>query len=284
MKSKAVIALAALLVAASAASAGAQTWRTVSKSRQFGSQDYLDVSIEYAVGRFELKKGSDRLLYRLNSKYDEEVFRLRSSYMQSDGHGRLRIDLDGREDWKHLKDYDLEAGSLNVDLTDATPIALHVKIGAAEAVLDLGGLMLEEVLYETGASDTHISFSEPNRVTAEDCTFKAGAAEFTVEQLGNSGCRNIEFAGGVGEIRLDFTGEWDHDASSQIKVGLGSIEIRVPAELGVKIHKSTFLMSFDAPGFEKHGGDYYSGNWDTAAHRLVIEISGAFGSIEVDRV
>jgi hypothetical protein len=160
-----------------------------------------------------------------------------------------------------------------------------MKFGAAEAQLDLGGLRLQNLLLETGASDTHITFSEPNREVAEDCTFKAGAAALEVEELGNSGCENITVSGGVGKLALDFSGKWKNDARANINVGLGSIEISVPAELGVRIDKSTFLMSFKAPGFEKqHGGVWLSRNWDTAEHRLTITVSGAFGGVSVARL
>jgi hypothetical protein len=270
-----------------AAPAEAQSWKTVAKSRQRRGQDFLDVKINYAVGRFELKRGSDRLLYRLDSKYDEEAFKLTSSYLESKGRGSLRIDIEGHEevDLKDLKDYDFEAGNLSVDLTGATPVVLAMKFGAAEARLDLGGLRLQNLVLETGASDTHIWFSETNRETAEHCSFKAGAAQFRVDNLGNSRCERITVSGGVGTLSLDFSGDWDHDATGDINVGLGTIEIAVPSELGVRVERSTFLMSFDAPGFEKHdGGVWLSQNWDTAKNHLTLSISGALGGIKIARL
>lgn len=275
------------LACGSTGPAAAQSWKTVAKSRQLRSQDFLEVKINYAVGHFELKRGPDKLLYRLNSRYDEEAFRLTSSYLESEGRGSLRIDIEGHEDvdLKNLKDYDFEAGNLSVDLTGATPLVLGMKFGAAEARLDLGGLRLQELTLETGASDTHVRFSERNRDVAEHCTFKAGAAQFRVDDLGNSRCRRINVSGGVGTLSLDFSGDWDHDATGDINVGLGTIDITVPAELGVRIERSTFLMSFDAPGFEKQdGGVWLSRNWDTAKHQLTLSVSGALGAIKVARL
>ena len=74
MKNKAASLLIALLLLASAAPLAAQSWRTESKSRQNRGQDFLDVRIKYAVGRFSLERGSDRLLYRLETRYDEDIF------------------------------------------------------------------------------------------------------------------------------------------------------------------------------------------------------------------
>ena len=289
MRSKALVALAALLalVASSVAPAAAQSWKTVSKSRRLRGQEFLNVDVNYAVGRFELRKGPDQQLYRVVSKYDEDAFELTSSYLESDGRGSLRIDIDGHDDldFSDSKDYDFEAGHLRLELTSATPMVLSMKFGAAEARLDLGGLRLREITLETGASDTRVRFSEPNQDVAEHCTFKAGAAVLKVEELGNSGCRKINVSGGVGKLALDFSGEWDHDATGDINVGLGTIEITVPAELGVRIDRSTFLMSFDAPGFEKqNGGVWLSRNWDTARQHLTLSVSGALGGITVARL
>ncbi len=252
MNKKTASILAALLVLVTAAPLAAQSWRTESKSRQNRGQDFLDVRIKYAVGRFNLERGSDRLLYRVNTRYDEDVFDLRSDYFESDASN--------------------------------TPLAVNIKLGAAEADLDFGGLNLEKLVYETGASDTHIRFSEPNRGTAEYCSFKAAAAAFRVDDLGNSRCERISFSGGVGDLELDFSGEWKHDATADINVGLGGIEIRVPDDLGVRVEKSTFLMSFDAPGLVEQGdGVWLSRNWDDARHHLTITVSGALGGIKIAR-
>ncbi len=281
------VALVGVLVGGLTTPAAAQSWVTVAKSRQLRGQDFLDVRVEYAVGRFELRRGPDHLLYRLDSRYDEDAFRLSTNYLESRGRGSLVIDIEGEEDvdFRDIKDYDYEAGHLRLDLSAAAPIALSMKMGAVEAQLDLGGLRLQRLTLETGASDTRIRFSEPNRDVAETCVFKAGAAALKAVRLGNSGCRRINISGGVGDIELDFSGKWDYDATASINVGLGGVEIRVPAELGVRIEKSTFLMSFDAPGFIKQdGGVWVSRNWGTAAHRLTLSVSGVLGSIEIARL
>ncbi len=279
--------IALLLATWPAQPAAAQSWRSVAKSRQVHGEDFLEVKINYAVGRLELGRGPDKLLYRLNSRYDEDAFKLTSTYLESDRRGRLSIDIEGHENInvKDFKDYDYEAGNLRVDLSSATPLALSMKFGAVEAELELGGLRLQRLLLETGASDTRVKFSEPNPDVAEHCTFKAAAAAFRVTGLGNSGCRSITVSGGIGDIDLDFSGAWSHDASADINVGFGGIEIRVPAELGVRVERSTFLMSFDAAGFIKQeGGVWLSRNWDTAKRHLTISISGAVGAIKVARL
>ncbi len=287
MRSSVAVALALALTAGTAPQAAGQTWRTEAKARQRRGQEHLDVKVTYAVGKFSLRRGPDRLLYRLDSRYDEDVFVLHSNYLESESRGSLRVEIDdlGDVDIKELKNYDYEGGNLSLDLSGAVPIALDLEMGAVEADLDLGGLRLRRISLQTGASDTHVSFSEPNREAAEFCTFKAGAASFRVEELGNSGCRRMSVSGGVGTLILDFSGDWGYDATGDINVGLGTVEIRVPAELGVRIEKSTFLMSFDAPGFVREdGGVWLSRNWDTAASHLTLSVSGVLGGVRIERI
>ncbi len=287
MRYRAVVTLSLLLVIGGSDSLVAQSWRSDGVTRRRQGEESLDVKIEYAVGRFELSPMTGgELLYRLSTRYDEEAFDLYSSYRQRHNRGRLRIDLEGREDFElnSLRDYDIEAGALELHLTDGVPVSLSIELGAVEADLELGGLRLTDIDVQIGASDARISFSEPNLEVAESCSFKVGAAVFEIESLGNSGCRDLEFAGGVGAMTLDFSGDWNHDARGEIKVGLGTVEIRVPAEIGVRLERETFLVSLEAPGFTKGDDVWVSRNWAEASHRLELKLSGALGTIRVDRI
>jgi hypothetical protein len=288
MRSRAfALPLAGLLaLGAAAGSAAAQTWTTVAKSRMWRGQESLEVKIEYDVGRFEVGRAPDHLLYRLEARYDTETFELTSNYLESSGRGTLAIDMEGHDavGVEDIRDYDWEEGRLRVELPPALPTTLNMKLGAVEAALELGGLRLREVSLQVGASDAQVRFDLPNPGAAEFCAFEAGAARLAVEGLGNSGCRSITISGGVGQLALDFSGEWGYDATADINVGLGGIEIRVPREIGVRIKKSTFLMSFAASGFDKRdGGVWVTPNWDAAEHRLTLSIGGALGSIKVAR-
>ncbi len=266
------------------APAAAQSWRNEGVKRQRSSEESLDIKVKYHVGRFELNRLSGDVLYSIQSRYDEEAFDLYSTYRAVDGRGRLRIGLEGRDvEIKSFRDYNIEAGKLELGVSDATPLSISLELGAVEAVMDLGGLRLRSLQVKAGASDVRIRFSERNPEAADSCIFKAGAASLHIESLGNSGCRYIEFQGGVGTITLDFSGGWDYDAKGDIKVGLGTIVIRVPEELGVRIERNTFLMSFEAPGFWKGDGVWVSKNWSEASNRLELNLSGALGSIRIAR-
>ena len=64
-------------------------------------------------------------------------------------------------------------------------------------------------------------------------------------------------------------------------MGLGSLELRIPEGLGVRLQKDSFLTSLDSQGLVKRGDVYESLDWDRADRRVTIELDAAFGSVSV---
>jgi predicted membrane protein len=157
-------------------------------------------------------------------------------------------------------------------------------VGAAASDMELGGVPLTNLTLHTGASETKLRFDRPNPVRMERMELRVGAADFEVEQLGNARFDSFDFAGGVGEVTLDFTGEWEGDATARIKLTLGTLTLRLPADIGVRITRSTVLTSFETSGFRKTDGGYESDNWDEASEHLELHIDTKFGAVEVERV
>ena len=158
---------------------------------------------------------------------------------------------------------------------------LSLDFGAVQAEIDLGGLALTDLDLETGASESLIDVSEPNPIRMESASFEVGAAEFTVENLGNLNAEYIDVRAGVGAISLGFGGRWQGDAQVDIKMGLGALELRVPEGLGGHLRKKSFLTSLDSEGLVKRGDVYQSLDFEDADHRITIDLDAAFGSVEV---
>jgi ferredoxin len=58
----------------------------------------------------------------------------------------------------------------------------------------------------------------------------------------------MKFEGGVGSYILDFSGSLENEVEVDIKVGLGSITISIPDDIGVKIfYEESFISSIDFP-------------------------------------
>jgi hypothetical protein len=133
----------------------------------------------------------------------------------------------------------------------------------------------------TGASQTQTDISEPNSEAMSRASMDVGAAEFTVRNLGNLNTEVIEIDAGIGEIDLDFTGDWRQNARVSVDMGLGSLVPRSPRGLGVRLMKDTFLTSLDSEGLVKCGDAYYSLDYDDAEYQITVDVDAAFGSIRV---
>jgi len=275
-------ALAVLAAAAAAVPARAQTWSTVTSARQLHGEHALNVEVEYGAGLFRITPGSDGELYRVEMRYDEEKFTPVRSFEPASG--TLRVGVRGREGVRaSLGDNRRgeEPPFLNLGLSPDIPLSLDLELGAVESDVELGGLALERMRYETGASATRLRFSRPNPIACTEMVLQAGAAEFEARQLANANCARISFDGGVGRVTMDFTGTWRQSMEADLNVGFGSLDLRLPRDVGVEVHLSRFLASFDASGFQKRGDVYYSANWANARQRLTLHVNASIGGIQV---
>jgi hypothetical protein len=269
---------AVLAVVCEASVARAQDWRTIGTLRQFNGEESLSVNVEYGAGRLTIRPESGNLLYRATLRYDGNVFRPLNRYDDSNRH--LQIGVQGGS----FKGGNLKAGKLDLAIGTTAPLDLALKFGATEADLDLSGLRVREASLETGASETRVRVSRPNPEECSDARFQIGAARFEATGLANLNCENISVAGGVGEVILDFSGEWRTDSTVDVDMGLGSLTLRVPKGLGVSIRKTGVLAAFDSEGLVKRGNVYYSENFQNAGHKLNVTIDAALGAIKVQWV
>lgn len=264
--------------------------------------DSLRVKVRYAAGRVDVGAAPEGQLYRYRLTYDDDVFRPLNRWSLEEELGDLTVGIRqaaDREDserswWRRLLsldfgfgfgDLDHEEGSLSLELAPDVPTRLDLEVGAAEGRLDLGGLSLREVSIRTGATDTEVTFQERNRVEMDRLAIEAGAAAFRASGLGNARAREISVRGGVGDVKLDFTGAWSRNAEASVEMALGSLRLVFPRGLGVRIRREGFLTSVEAPGFlNTEGGGLETTNWASADHRLELTIRSALGSVEIDRV
>ena len=285
----------------------AQEWTEFRSARQAHAiSESLTLEVVYGVGRLSVEPAEGDLLYDIRMKYDAELFKPVRSWSQENGRGRFTVGLtthDDNGDWiealrsedvdvdpdfsfdfGELKDIEKSAGTMELKLGSRLPVDLKLSAGAAESEVELGGVPVSRLELLTAASRTELTFDHPNPVRMAELQIRAGAAEIVTEGLGNARFDHFDLKGGVGDVRLDFTGEWNGDATGTIKMGVGSLTLRLPADLGIWIRKSSVLTSFSAPGLEKVSDGYRSANWESAGNHLELEVRTAFGAIDVELV
>lgn len=268
--------LTALLLLAPGRAHG-QDWRSSAYSRQLNGEETLRVDVEYGAGELRIGKATEGTLYRANLRYDAEIFTPEVRYAEN----RLRFGMDGRGS---VRGRNLDEGLLDLKLSPEVPLNLELAFGAADASIDLGGLRVSRAEIHTGASRTMFSVSSPNTETCELLEIEVGAAKFEARNLGNLNAQRLSLQGGVGEVILDFTGDWQQDLHATVEMGLGTLTLRVPEHLGVRVTKEGLLASFDSEGLTKRGDVYYSENWDRSKYKLSLDLEAALGSIRVEWV
>lgn len=264
-----------LLMGLAPVDASAQDWRNVTSFRQRSDESRLDVHVRYGAGLLTIEPGSAGELYRADIRYDSDVFEPVTDYEK----GRLELGVEGGD--RNLKIRNNDSGLMKLALSPDVPLDLDLDFGAVEANLELGGLRVVRADIETGASNTRLRFSQPNPAACDRLGIQMGAAAMEARGLANANCSQVRAEGGMGDLTLDFSGEWRQDLDADVTIAVGSVTFRIPENVGVRVTRNTFLAGFDGPGFHKRDGAHYSENWERAERRLTIKVDGAFGNVDV---
>lgn len=268
--------LTAMLLLAGTAEVHAAQLKTTTWSRQVTDEERLEVDVGYGAGELTIERGESDLLYRAVFNHDEAVATPRHSYRN----GRLDIGISVGDRGRFGSRRSIDS-SLDLWLSGNVPVDLRLDVGAAEADVDLSGIPLRGFEYNTGASKSEVRIDEANPERMASASINAGAADLAIRGMGNLRADRVTVKAGVGSVTLGLEGEWPEDARVSVDMGVGALEVRVPAELGMRIHRESFLASIDAEGFERRGRTFVSRNWEAAERRIDLEISAALGAIDV---
>jgi hypothetical protein len=262
-------------------SSSSQSWRTVESSRQLIDSAAHHVRVQYGAGRIEVGATSAPLLYSMTLRYDESSATPIHTYDSAGRSLTLGVDTQSPRFSRNMDDK--TKGEMRLSLNPAVPLDLDLELGATKATLDLGGLNLSGLRLDSGASETLLDFSTPNRGRMHSIDVDVGAASFEARNLANANTSSIRVRGGVGSVELDFGGQWSQDVTADVDLSLGKLTLHVPREVGVRVEVEKFLASFDQQGLQKRADAYYSENWDRAKYHLRLRAETTFGGIELDR-
>ncbi len=252
--------------------------RTLTSAREFAGEKSVSANVEFAAGVVTVSPGPAGTLYHAVLRYDQRQFQPEVSYAD----GALRVGMRGSE--VKVRRGGQHGNRLDLQLGPDAPLDLDLKFAAGESNVELGGLKVERARLATGAAHGRITISRPTVGPCQDLELQAGAAKLDVTGLGNLSPEAMNVQGGVGDVRLDFSGAWRNDVNVKIDMALGSLRLDVPRAIGLRVHKSSMLAGFDAPDLVKQGDVWTSQGYDTAPRHLNVEIDAAFGNIQVNRL
>ena len=273
---------AALAVSPSAASAQDTRLRTVEVARQLRDSLPQRIRVQYGAGKLDVRGTNDPLLYSMRLRYDERVAAPLHRYDAEQRSSVLGLESLGRGVRPSPGDRD-DVGELALLVPSRVPLDLDLELGGTQSSLELGGLALQTLRLECGATDASLRFSTPNRVRMRDLEIDVGAADFSATNLGNANADQIRVRGGIGVVDLDFGGTWTHDMTVTTRVAIGKLKLRIPRDVGVRLEVQRIAAGFEHEGFVKRDDAWYSDNYDSAPYKLRLRAETYFGQIEVER-
>ena len=257
-------------------------WRSLDVSRQLRDSTPQRIKVQYGAGRVDVRGTDAPLLYGMHLRYDE--LRAVPLHRYDSEQRSAVLGLESRSAYSRVSSGSrTESGELRLVLPRTVPLDLDLEFGGTEAMLDLGGLSLQSVRLECGATDATVGFTTPNRAHMRELNVDVGAASFTALNLGNANADQIRVRGGMGSVDLDFSGSWQRDLTVLTRVAIGKMTLRVPDDVGVRLEIKRVAAGFDHEGMVKRDDAWYSKNWDTAPRKLRIRAETVFGDLEVRR-
>ena len=157
------------------------------------------------------------------------------------------------------------------------PMDITINAGAYDSRLDLSGVPVTSLDISDGASNTLVSFNEPNPVVMEKLHYKSGASNIEFKGLGNANFKEMRFEGGAGAFKFDFSGQLQQDAQIDIRGGAGSFVIIIPAETPVTVILGKTLGEVALEGTWSVNGQEYTASGNGPA--LEIEINLSLGKV-----
>ncbi len=169
-----------------------------------------------------------------------------------------------------------------IRLGKGIPMNLSLQTGATKGVYDLGGLSLRSALFNLGATETVIDFSQANPVSLDTLTVNGGAASVTLNGLGNLNIQRGTISAGAGELKLRFDGDLRADAQIDVKGGVSSIEINSGGNPVQVIFTSRMLTGIDAGNWDRDGQTYSSPEVArSAGPRITVRVDMGIGSVKL---
>ena len=120
-----------------------------------------------------------------------------------------------------------------------------------------------------------------NKTVPLDLRLDMGAGD-TDLHAGELNLTNLTINIGAGHMNLDLTGPRKQDLIADIHGGAGQATIRLPKDVGVRVHATGGLGTVDARGLLKQGGnEYVNAAYGNTPTSINLSIEGGVGEIDL---
>lgn len=241
----------------------------------------LDVKIEFGLGDLELKSGAaEGYILESEMTYSRDEFKPIVDYKVVGNRARLKLYT---ERGKRKRGFSTE-NHWDLRFTNRLPISFDIKMGLGKGALDFSGLRVSNFKLECGMSDVTVEFRDENAEDIRSFSIETGLGSLEAYGLGNTNMERFNVECGLGSTYLDFSGNFKRDAKGKVTVGLGSIEIIVPKDVGVEVEaERSFLSSISLEDFDEIDDNVFrSENWRDTKYKIYMVVEIGLGSIDID--
>jgi len=228
--------------------------QTESQTIELGDGGSVNVDIQMGAGELDVSGGASELL-EASFTYNVEELDPQATF----SNGRLEVkDRDVKEGVRSLFDLDEYRNEWDLKFNEDVPMEMNIDLGAGRTHLVLGALALT------------------------DLNIRGGAGEVDLYLNGSPSLSHLDFDIGAGDATVDLTGEWQNDLDATISGGLGEINLKLPAGVGLRIKVETGIGSINASGLSRDGNTYTNDAYGESDVTLRIDIEGGVGQINLD--
>ncbi len=197
-----------------------------------------------------------------------------------------------------------------VDRQGSEPVRVHIQMPAGELKLSGGASKLmeadfnydqaegkPEISYHVSGDSGELEITQPGKKfhmgpTRNDWNLRFGnnvPMELKVEmgagksdfKVGDLTLSRLEINMGAGQVAADLTGDWKKDLDAEIHGGVGHALIRLPVDVGVRVHATGGIGSISAGGLKRDGDEYVNEIYGKSPVTLRLDVSGGVGNIEL---
>lgn len=279
--------------------AGIISAQTLHREVKRTDEKEVRVKIESSFGSVNIAKGNKDKVVAVSYKKKErsDDAKLDLNYYVNRGIGDLKLEMhpegsesrseDGESGLHINANINFKTDEWYIELAEGLPLSIDADLGAGKSDFDLTGLIVNDLSISTGASSSRLSFNEKNTGEIKTLRIESGVSKFVANNLNNANFNKLEFDGGVGSYILDFGGELKRSVKVDINVGLGSLNVIVPKNIGLRIkYEDSWLSNFsldDEEFIRKRKGIYESQNYADAEGKMDVYIESGLGSVKIKR-
>jgi hypothetical protein len=257
----------------------------------YKGEERVDVEIQFNLGELKLKNAEDdKYIFKAEIIYDKDKYKPIVEFRRSGKTGKLTLSSEKRNGdsffgrGRGSSSGGIDDNKWDTEFIGIIPITFDIELGLGKGKLDFTDMLITDIQLMTGLSDVIAEFNGANREIIRTLTLETGLGNVEFYGLGYANIERLSIECGLGSAQLSFDGEIQRDIKGKISVGLGSVNIKIPKDVGVRIKaESSFLSSLDIKNFYQVGPSRYeSENWDDAKHKIYLTVEVGLGSVDID--